>query len=360
MYWDALWRTLDLFCGAASMNAVAENGKPPKGEPTFWVRDLPVYGDLVLSPMAGYSDLPYRLICREFGSAMSYTEFVSALALVNGPNDRSLRMLRYRETERPVVFQIFDNDEDRLNSAAQSLEKLGPDVIDLNMGCSVRHVSGRGAGAGLLRDPSKIGRIFRRLVQAVSVPVTGKIRLGWDEDSLNYIEVSKTLEDSGASLIAIHGRTQSQSYGRAANWDAIAEVVDQVQVPVIGNGDVRTVEDIDRMKAHTGCVAVMIGRGAIGHPWIFRRRNREDIRFGEKATVVRRHFKLMIQENGERLALLLMRKHIARYLKGCPGIRDLQQQLVRVSSVSDFHRLLDNVVARVDSDSTVPSNAFRA
>ncbi len=333
------------------MSSDSLSGPDVSREQSFRVREIPVHGDVILSRMAGFSDLPYRLVCRERGSAMSYTEFVSAIALLQGKNEKSLRMLSYAECERPVVFQIFDSEEDRLVEAARLIEQLGPDIIDINMGCSVQNVSGRGAGAGLLRDPVKIGRIFSKLVKAVKTPVTGKIRLGWDDKNLNYLVVARALEENGASLVAVHGRTKAQAYKGEANWDAIAEIVRSVRIPVVGNGDVRSAEDIDRIRRHTGCAAVMVGRGAIGHPWIFQRRDRHEIRFAEKAEVIRRHFELMLEHYGERLALILVRKHIARYLKGCPGIHDLQQQLVRVEAIDTFHSLLEEVTARVDPDS---------
>lgn len=317
--------------------------------PTFYVREVPVYGDLILSPMAGFSDLPYRSLCYDYGSAMSYTEFASADAIVQGKqiNERTLRILGYAPHEQPIVFQIFGNSVEILLEAAQRIEPLGPSIIDINMGCSVRKVSGRGAGAGLLREPAKIGRIFAALTRTLSVPVTGKIRLGWDEDSLNYVDVMRAMTENGASLVAVHGRTKSQNYGGQANWDAIAELVDVSPVPVIGNGDVATVADIAAIKARTGCAAVMIGRGAIGHPWIFQRRDRHEVSFAEKALFIRRHFGLMLDFYGEELALILVRKHIARYLKGYGGIKDLHLGLVTVQSVESFHELLDAVVARV-------------
>ena len=318
-------------------------------KPTFWVGDVPVYGDVILSPMAGFSDLPYRSLCYDYGSAMSYTEFVSAEAIVQGKriNERTLQMLAYAPHEKPITFQIFGNSVEMLLEAAQEIEPLGPSIIDINMGCSVRKVSGRGAGAGLLREPDKIGRIFAALTRAVSVPVTGKIRLGWDQDSLNYRDVVRAMTENGASLVAVHGRTKDQSYSGQANWDAIADVVAVTNVPVIGNGDVATVADIAAIKAQTGCAGVMIGRGAIGHPWIFQRRDRHEVSFAEKAVFIRRHFALMCEFYGETLALILVRKHIARYLKGYAGIRDLHASLVQVQSIDSFYALLDAVVQRV-------------
>jgi len=333
------------------MNSVASQ---PQATPSFLVGHIPIYGDTILAPMAGFSDLPYRSLCREYGSAMSYTEFVSAMALLNGPNQKSLRMLAYREEERPVVFQIFDSEADRLEQAAVMIAEFKPDIIDINMGCSVRNVAGRGAGAGLLRDPEKIGKIFSQLSSALPIPVTGKIRLGWNENSLNYKEVVSAMESNGASLVAVHGRTKEQAYQGLANWDAIAEVVESTRLPVIGNGDVRTASDIAQMKSHTGCAAVMIGRGAIGHPWVFQGRDRDEIAFSEKAELILRHFELLLDFYGVRLSLLVIRKHIARYLKGHAGIKDLQHGLVNVQSVDEFHELLARVVARLEDQATEP------
>jgi nifR3 family TIM-barrel protein len=313
--------------------------------PAFYVRDVPVYGDLILSPMAGFSDKPFRQICREYGSAMSYTEFVPAEAIMFGVK-KTLRMLEFDPAERPVVFQFFGSDEDKLVEAAKQLESFGPDIVDLNMGCSVKNVSGRGAGAGLLRDPAKIGRIFARLTRAVSVPVTGKIRLGWDDDSRNYREVAHVLDDSGASLIAVHGRTKMQRYQGQADWDAIAEVKQTVNIPVVGNGDVRTVADIERIKRHTGCDAVMIGRAAIGNPWIFQRRDRAEVGFADQAAIVRRHLALMLDFYGRERGLILFRKHVVKYVKYVHGASDLHLRMVTCEEADQFIDLIAEWEAR--------------
>jgi nifR3 family TIM-barrel protein len=314
-------------------------------QPTFYVRDVPVYGDLILSPMAGFSDMPFRLICREFGSAMSYTEFVSAEAVLHG-NEKTQRMLRFEPSESPMVMQFFGCDEDNLEEAARRLEALGPDIIDLNMGCSVNNVAGRGAGAGLLRDPAKIGRIFTRLTKTVSVPVTGKIRLGWDDEMRNYREVARVLEDSGASLIAVHGRTKAQAYSGQADWDAIAEVKRSVSIPVVGNGDVRTIADIERIKRHTGCDAVMIGRAAIGNPWIFQRRDRDQVGLVDQTALVRRHLALMLEFYGRERGLILFRKHVVKYVKGVHGAADLHQRMVTCEEADEFVDLIAEWEAR--------------
>lgn len=308
-------------------------------QPVFHVREIPVYGDLILSPMDGFSDLPYRLICREYGSAMSYTEFTACEALLrNVP--AALRQLSYHPSEKPQMsFQIFDANEDHIVAAAQKIETLGPGIIDLNMGCSVSGVSGRGAGAGLLRDPQKIGRIFNRMSKSLTVPVTGKIRLGWDAQTRNYIEVAKILQDNGASLVAVHGRTKEMAYKGEADWRAIAEVKNAVTIPVIGNGDVKTVADIARIKAQTGCDGVMIGRAAIGNPWIFQRKDRHDVTVDDVIALLKRHLAAMLDFYGER-GLILFRKHAVKYMFGMPHVAALRGQLVTCESVSAFHDIV--------------------
>lgn len=308
--------------------------------PPFRVGDIPVYGDLILSPMAGFSDKPYRLICREYGSAMSYTEFVSADGILYA-NDRTWQMLDFETSERPMVFQIFGSDEDRIEAAARRIEELGPDIIDLNMGCSVPKVSGRGAGAALLKDPAKIGRIFARLSRALTVPVTGKIRLGWDDSSLTYLEVARAMEDNGAALIAVHGRTKAQAYNGQANWAAIAEIKQAVNIPVIGNGDVRSVADIERIKAETGCDAVMIARAAIGNPWIFQRKDNEQVTLAEKSALIRRHLQLMLEFYGRERGLVLFRKHVVKYVRGLAHIAQVKARLVTCTEPEEFIALMN-------------------
>jgi nifR3 family TIM-barrel protein len=304
--------------------------------PTFTIREIPVYGDLILSPMAGFSDLPYRSICRELGSAMSYTEFVSAEALSHD-NPKTWRFFDYEEVERPIAFQFFDHEVERLVTQCQrAVEFFRPDIIDINMGCSVNKVSQKGAGAGLLRTPGKIGEIFRQLSTILPVPVTGKIRLGWDDDSLNYLEVAHILEDNGASAIAVHGRTKRQAYGGEARWAPIAEIKARVKLPVIGNGDVKCVADIDRLKAETRCDAVMIGRAAIGNPWIFRRQDRDDVTFAERAALVRRHLAAMLDYYGPEKGLVLFRKHVVKYIKGAPHAKDIHLGLVTCHTADEF------------------------
>lgn len=309
--------------------------------PTFHVRDVAIYGDVILAPMARYSDVPYRALCRAYGSAMHYTEFVPADALLGEPNPM-WRRLDAKPDEKPLVFQIFGHDAHTLLAAAQRIEPLGPDIIDINMGCSVPKVSERGAGVGMMPRPALVRDTFALLSKHLRVPVTGKIRLGWDDNQRNFLEIARILEDNGASLIAIHGRTRQQKYDFEANWDAIAELKQAVSVPVIGNGDVRTPADIEAMKAHTGCDAVMVGRGAVGNPWIFERRDRTTLLMEEIVTAVKLHLHEMLAYYGNPDGLPLFGRHLRRYFAGLP-VKPWLQPMLDAPDAATLERLLDTV-----------------
>ena len=239
-----------------------------------------------------------------------------------------------------MVFQIFGNDAQKLLEAALRIEPWGADIIDVNMGCSTRKVSGRGAGAGMLLQPDLVARTFNLLSRHLTVPVTGKIRLGWDAARRNYLEIGRIMEENGAALIAMHGRTKTQKYSGQADWDAIARLKQSVSIPVIGNGDARTPQDIDRMLAYTGCDAVMVGRGAIGNPWIFARRRREELTLAEILTAVRRHAAEMITYYGLPAGLIQFRKHLKAYLADIPGLDDFLPSLLATTAPVEFERLL--------------------
>jgi tRNA-dihydrouridine synthase B len=314
----------------------------PQRVPDFYIGSVPVYGDAILSPMEGFSDLPFRSLCRELGSAVSYTEFISAMQYLQNPKLEQ-RKLDFYPGERPVAFQIFDAEPDRLVEVALRLQERKPDIIDINMGCSTRCVSGRGAGAGLLRSPLKIARIFRRLSQALEVPVSGKIRLGWDDESLNYRLVARVIEENGGKLIAVHARTKQQGYGGKADWDAVAEVKESVSIPVVGNGDVSSAADIQAMKDHTGCDAVMIGRAAVGNPWIFSRLERDQVPGELVHLTVLRHLQHSLQYYGDSLGLVLFRKHAARYLRPVPGYEERRQSLLTAGDIAEFRGILEEI-----------------
>jgi tRNA-dihydrouridine synthase B len=310
--------------------------------PTFFAGDLPVYGNRILSPMAGFSDVPFRAVCRTFGSAMHYTEFVAAEAL-QGKRNGAWRLLDRQPDEYPVVFQIFGNDAQVILNAALNILPLRPDIIDVNMGCSTRRVSGRGAGVGMMRNPALVAETFRLLSAHLPVPVTAKLRLGW-EKQVNYLEIARIVEDNGAALIALHARTKEQKYGGKADWDAIARLKQTVSVPVIGNGDVRTPADAARLQAYTGCEAVMIGRGARGNPWIFAGLAREEITLGHFLATINYHLDEMLAYYGEH-GLILFRKHLKRYFRGLQALRPWVPRLMRAEAADELRQLLGDIGA---------------
>jgi tRNA-dihydrouridine synthase B len=311
-------------------------------DPIFHIGSVPVCGDAILAPMAGYSDVPYRALCRAYGSAINYTEFVPVEGLLGKKRDnRFWRRLDKKPGEHPIVFQIFGNNAQKILDAALRIQELGPDIIDVNMGCSTRRVSGRGAGVGMMPQPDLVAETFRLLTSNLEVPVTGKIRLGWDDEQRNFAEIARIMEDNGAALIAMHARTKRQKYGGRADWEAIADLRSAVSVPVIGNGDVQSPQDIEAMKKRTGCDAVMIGRAAIGNPWIFSRRIKEELSREELFAGVRLHAQEMVDYYGEKQGLVLFRKHLKQYLSDLLGTSALLPQLLQVTKLAEFNRLLD-------------------
>jgi tRNA-dihydrouridine synthase B len=312
----------------------------PIETPVFSVGAVPVRGDLVLAPMDGFTDWPFRVLCRELGSAISYTEFVNVDEIGNAKAESAVRLkLRFSEAERPMAFQIYGHVDERLVQTARALQDLGPDIIDINLGCAIRKIADRGAGAGMLKDPARIGRLFASLSAALRIPVTAKIRLGWNESSRNYLEVTKALEENGCALIAVHARTKEQAMSGPADWSAIAEVKSRARVPVLGNGNVHSVADIDAMKRETGCDGVMIGRAAIGHPWIFSRREKETVTLLESIAMARRHLAMMIELYGPKFGPIIFRKHAVRYVHHLESVGKLRTRLVLCSNAEEYESL---------------------
>ncbi|HEX6036148.1 MAG TPA: tRNA-dihydrouridine synthase family protein [Anaerolineales bacterium] len=311
--------------------------------PAFYVRDLPIYGEAVLAPMDGYSDWPFRSLCRGLGSAMSYTEFVKVEKILSRSKEPAKR-LYFEEAERPVTFQIYGDDPDLILKAALRVQELNPDIIDINMGCPAKSIADRGAGVGMMPTPLKIARTFKKLTAVVKVPVTGKIRLGWEHNK-NYKLIARIVEENGGSLIAIHGRTKEQRYAGEANWDAIAEVKSLVRIPVIGSGDVKTVADIQRMKQHTGCDAVMIGRAAIANPWIFSGLDREQVSSEQVQKTVREHLARSMQFYGDDDGQRLFRKYAVQYLLIKTLDRDSRKEILKQRPSGEFLEMLNQIYA---------------
>ena len=288
--------------------------------------------DLRLAPMAGVTNAPFRLVCREAGAGRLTSEEIDARAYVLG-NDKTGALTAVLPGERPVVMQLLGADPDVLAEAARRLEAAGADGIDLNMGCPVPKIVAKGQGSALMRDPLAAAVIFRTLRKAVrGVPLTVKIRGGWDERTVNAPEIARLAESEGVDGITVHPRTRSQQFTGRAPWDVIAEVVAAVGVPVVGNGDVRSAGDARAMVAATGCAAVMIGRGALGAPWIFRG---EPVDVDARASIIRRHAALIEAHLPARLALVQLKKHLAWYSAGLPGSAALRPRLFAATSAAE-------------------------
>jgi len=296
---------------------------------------------VVLAPMAGVGNLAFRLLCREHGAAMVCSEFVSAKALVMG-NRRTLAMLRIHPEEHPVSIQIFGSDPEEAAEAARRVEAAGADVVDFNMGCPVPKVLKAQAGVALMREPKRAAAILGAMVRAVSIPVTVKMRAGWDEENINVVELAQRLEDVGVAAIAVHGRTRTQGRSGQVRWDWIRAVKEAVSIPVIGNGGLFTPQDVERMLLETGCDGAMIARGALGNPWIFAR-TLHYLKTGEllpeptladRVAMARRHLRLLAELKGEKVACLQMREHASQYLKGFPGAAAARAQIVQATTYS--------------------------
>jgi nifR3 family TIM-barrel protein len=310
----------------------------------FFIGSVQIPGRLLLAPMDGYTDSPFRSLCSEFGSALSTSEFINGIDVRHGHPHLKYKT-EFSTHERPFSYQVFDDDPARLLEASIKLALNAPDLIDINMGCSARNVSNRGAGAGLLKHPEKVRQIAIDLVNNLPLPVTAKIRLGWDENSRNYLEISRILEDCGISAITVHARTRNQQYQGNADWDAIAEVKALVSIPIIGNGDATSKMEALQMIRHTGCDAVMIGRAAIGNPWVFNGQNRLEIACEELHAVIIRHLTSMAELYTPRNGTILFRKHLSRYLLEFLTTVELRQ---KIFSIEDPAQLIAKITEILD------------
>lgn len=311
-------------------------------------RDFEVENEVFLAPMAGVTDLPFRLICKELGCGLLYTEMINAKALCYDDKNTK-KMLNILDEEHPVAVQIFGSEPEFMGKAAQILNDYPNEILDINMGCPAPKVVKNGDGSALMRNPKLAGQVLDQVVKNSKKPVTLKIRKGWDDNSVNALEIAKIAEDCGICAITIHGRTREQYYSGQADWDIIGEVKSQISIPVIGNGDVTSVEDAIRIKDHTGCDAIMIGRGAQGNPWIFKRIDHymktgqllDPPSKDEKIDIAIKHMDLAIKEHGEYVAVREMRKHIGWYLKGMKHSARFRDQINHMVTAKEVIDTLD-------------------
>ncbi|MEG0618781.1 MAG: tRNA dihydrouridine synthase DusB [Bacilli bacterium] len=306
--------------------------------------------NVVLAPMAGICNSAYRTIIKDMGCGLIFAEMVSDKAITYG-NEKTIEMLYMTDYERPLVQQIFGSDKESFVKSAKFIyEFMKPDIIDINMGCPVPKVALKAqAGSALLKDPTKVFEIVKAVVDSVPIPVTVKIRSGWDETSINAVEIAKIIEKAGASAITVHPRTRAQGYSGKANWDIIKQVKEAIKIPVIGNGDIKSCYDAKRMIEETGCDAIMIGRGVLGNPWLIKEcikylessKEPKPITTKEKIEMIKEHLKRLRQTKNDKLALLEIRSHATWYLHGVPHSGHLRNEICKAKTLDELNEILN-------------------
>lgn len=319
------------------------------------IGNIKIKNKVVLAPMAGISNSAYRRIIKEMGAGLIFAEMVSDKAILFD-NKKTLDLLYMKEEERPIVQQIFGSDIDSFVKAAKKVEKImKPDIIDINMGCPVPKIAIKNqAGSALLKNPDKIKEIVSAVVKAVDVPVTVKIRSGWDAKNINAPLVAKKIEEAGASAITIHPRTRAEGYSGKADWSIIKEVKESVNIPVIGNGDIKSCFDAKRMLDETNCDAVMIGRGVLGNPWLIKECVEylengtlpKEVSPKEKVEMLKKHYTLLLDTTNEKAANLEIRSHAIWYLKGLPSSTKIKNEICQTKDTKEIFKILDDYLSR--------------
>lgn len=319
------------------------------------IGNVDIGGNVVLGPMAGVTDLPFRVLCKEAGADLIYTEMVSAKGIMyNNKNTESL--LQVEDMERPVALQLFGADPEIMSQQAKRIEGRNFDIIDINMGCPVPKVVNNGEGSALMKNPKLIGEIVSAMTHILEKPVTVKIRKGFGEQDCNAPEIAKIVEDAGGAAVAVHGRTREQYYSGKADWDVIRRVKEAVSIPVIGNGDIFTPQDAKRMLEETGCDGVMLARGVRGNPWLFTQ-TKAYLKDGtllpkppisQVIETILRHGEMQVAYKGEYLGMREMRKHVAWYTTGYPQSAKLRNQINAIENLTDLQVLLEDYASRID------------
>lgn len=324
----------------------------------FKIGNVEIKNNVCLAPMAGVCDSAFRTIIKSMGCGLIEAEMVSDKAIMYGSN-KTKDMLYMTDFERPISQQIFGSDKESFKVAAKYIyENMHPDIIDINMGCPVPKVAiSAQAGSALLKDPDKVYEIVKTVVEAVPIPVTVKIRSGWDSDSINAVEIAKIVEKAGAAAITVHPRTRAQGYSGNADWSIIKKVKEAVSIPVIGNGDIKSCYDAKRMMEETGCDAIMIGRGVLGNPWLIKEcidylengTVPTEVSIQEKIDMLKRHAELLIKTKSEKVAMLEMRTHAAYYIKGLPNSTDMKNKIFQMKTKEELFELLDEYMKSLEN-----------